>query len=88
MDRNAQIYWKMQLLLQCKDKWRICFAVCITFEFNKGRFICIPTLTVCSTEFRIETLAQKDLKTSSSVLALQRNVADFKFTEVFMCSFC
>lgn len=83
MDRNTQIYWKMQFLPQCKDKWRI-FAVCITFGFIKEKFICIPTLIMCYTEFRVESLAQKSLKTSSSVLVFQRNAAGFKFTEEFL----
>lgn len=72
----------MQLLSQCKDKQRTCFAVCITSEFNKEKFICIPTLIVCYTEFRVESLAQKGLKASSSVLVFQRNVAVFKFKEI------
>lgn len=35
MNRNTQIHWKMQLLPKSKDKCRICFAVYITFGFNK-----------------------------------------------------
>lgn len=88
MDRNTQIYWKMQLLPQCKDKWRICFAVCTAFGFNKEKFLCIPALILCYMELRIESLAQKSLKASSSVYVFQRNVAVFKFTEDFKCSFC
>lgn len=76
MDRNTQIYWKMQFLPQCEDKWRICFAVCITFGFNKEKFICIPALIACYTEFRVESLAQKGLKASFQSL-FSREILQF-----------
>lgn len=77
----------MQFLPQYKDKWRISFAVCITFGFYKKKFIRISTLISCYTEFRVEFLAQKGLKASSSILVFQRNVAFFKFTEDFTVFF-
>lgn len=47
----------------------------------------MPALIVYYTEFRVESLAQKGLKASSSIIVFQRKVAVFKFIEDFTAFF-